>query len=71
MSSMAATPAIGLLIDAMRKMASRPMGSGSPKALCPMASTCTSSPPGHQGDQAGQAIVLAYVPRQDLVQRLG
>ena len=31
-SSIAAAPAIGLLTDAMRKMASRPMGSASPKA---------------------------------------
>src|SRR5580693_9766378 len=44
MSSIAATPAIGLLIEAMRKMASRPIGSASPKALCPGAATCTSSP---------------------------
>ncbi len=44
MSSIAATPAIGLVIDAIRKMASRPMGSGSPRALCPVAETCSSRP---------------------------
>src|SRR3984885_11149983 len=44
MSSIAATPAIGFVSEAMRKMASRPMGSSSPKALCPSAATCTSSP---------------------------
>ncbi len=43
-SSIAATPTIGLVRDAIRKMASRPIGALSPKDLCPAVVTWTSPP---------------------------
>jgi len=55
---MAATPTIGFVIDAIRKMAAPPIGSVSPNALRPIASTH------HVAKRAAAHHVHAGIPQR-------
>ncbi len=54
-SSIAAAPMTGLVSDAMRKIASRPIGAGSPAARCPAVVTWTWPPRATSATRPGTA----------------